>query len=122
MPISKLEYTSNIEISEEQITSFFKTLHTEMVKLIVTDLKTCKAYSTQLDKYCIADNADKVGFILLTIQILPGRDQKAKVNLKNRSGTLLLNLLKNSESIGQHQVRVIVTEAIQELYFMETYP
>lgn len=121
MPLSKLEYTRNIEISPTLLSSFFKELHATMVNVIDTDLASCKSSASILEHYCIADGKEEDGFIILYIQILPGRSDQKKEELKKVVAQQLMDLLKAVGCARGVQVRVLISEVDQLLYYMGDY-
>ncbi len=121
MPLCKLEYTGNIQLPAPELTSFFKTLHLSMVDIIQTELASCKSCAVPLPQYCIGDGSNNGGFVLLYIQILPGRDDAQKRQLQESSSDQLKALLKQ---IGYHepvQLRVILSEGDKKNYYMDSY-
>jgi len=121
MPLTKLEYTDNIQLPSGKMTDFFQKLHASMIDIIGTDLQTCKSSACILDQYCIADGIKKNGFIVLYIQILPGRNTSQKDELKEKAGQLLLDLLKSACCKIDVQARVLINEVNQQYYFMGDY-
>jgi len=121
MPVSKLEYTSNIKLTADELSAFFKALHLSMVDVIGTDLASCKSSALMFEHYCIADNSTSGGFAILYIQILPGRTDEQKNKLKQMAGEQLINLLQTSKCDADVQVRVLVSTVDRALYVMEEY-
>ena len=59
MPISQLEYTDNIIISDSMIQVFFKKLHIILKDTIDCNINSCKARAYKLSDYTIGLDNDK---------------------------------------------------------------
>ncbi|ASG67303.1 hypothetical protein fh0823_26020 [Francisella halioticida] len=115
MPTIKVHYTDNIQISDK-LDKFSSNLHTTLVKIIKTDIHTCRTLIYPCKNYVSGDNSSNFdGFIQLEIDILPGRVPE----LRKKLGNTLLNDLKSLCSSCNISVdyRVIVREIDTEFYF-----
>ena len=116
MPILNFEYTANLKI-DQKIPDFLLEAHHILVAEIGTDLRTCRSCIIKREQYIIGDGDAKNAFILLAIQILPGRTEAQK----DRVGKLLVNKIKQDfeAEISNHdvQVRVYVTETDKKHYY-----
>ena len=121
MPLSKLEYTDNIEITKKSLLSFFQELHVAMVKIINTDLSSCKSRASMVSQYCVADGKNNRGFIVLYIQILPGRTKQQQDDLQHIASQLLKKLLQSLGCKVEVQIRILLREANMDLYHMTEY-
>lgn len=116
MPILNFEYTNNLNI-DEKIKPFLLETHEILVREIKTDLQTCRSSISKIADYIIGDGNPNNAYIILRIQMLPGRTDE----VKNRTGQLLLEKIYHdfADKIKQHdtQVRVYLTETdIQQYY------
>jgi 5-carboxymethyl-2-hydroxymuconate isomerase len=88
-----------------------------LVKEIKTDLRTCRSNITKIVDYVVGDNNPKNAYIILRIQILPGRTAE----VKHRVGKILLEKIHAnfSDEIKNHdtQVRVSLTETDKQYYY-----
>jgi 5-carboxymethyl-2-hydroxymuconate isomerase len=119
MPLAKLEYTANLDFSAAVLTEFFVGFHQMMVEVIYTDLKTCKSSAVKFDHFCVADDQAEKAYVVLHIQILPGRTEEQIQALQARSAELLQKLLvKAGIDADSVSLRVLVCEADRSRYFM----
>ncbi len=119
MPIINFEYTNNLKI-DSKIKLFLLETHDILVQEIKTDLRTCRSSITKIYDYIIGDGDSNNAYIILRIQMLPGRTD----DIKNHVGKILLEKIHNdfSEEIKKHdtQVRVYLTETdIKHYYGLE---
>ena len=116
MPRITFEYTENLEI-QDKIDAFIKEVHEDLVRIIQTDLFTCRTTTHRHKNYLIGDGDIKNAFIQLSIKILPGRTDL----VKNKLGTLLLDKINSrfSEEIQRlkTQVRIYLTEVDIAYYY-----
>lgn len=116
MPRITFEYTDNLAIRDE-IETFIKAAHEDLVRIIQTDLFTCRTVIQRHENYFIGDGDIKNAFIQLSIKMLPGRTDL----VKNKLGTLLLDKINRqfSEKIQElnTQVRVYLTEVDVTHYY-----
>jgi 5-carboxymethyl-2-hydroxymuconate isomerase len=116
MPIIDFDYTDNLKI-DENIKSFLLETHHILVKEIKTDLKTCRSTISKRTNYIINDGDPNNAFIILRIQMLPGRTNE----IKNRLGEVLLEMIHRDFSDEIHkfdtQVRVYLTETDKKHYY-----
>ena len=109
MPTTRIEYTDNLKI-EHKLKPFFEMLHPELVKMIKTDLATCRSLATAYSQYLVGDGSSHNAFLQLTIHILPGRSEA----LRQELGVFLLEKVKahfhEALSSLNTQVRVYVQE------------
>lgn len=116
MPILNFEYTANLKI-DSKIKSFLLETHTILVQEIKTDLRTCRSRISKISDYVIGDGNKNNAYIILSIQMLPGRTD----DIKNKAGKILLEKINHhfSEEIKQHdtQVRVYLTETDKQHYY-----
>lgn len=116
MPILNFEYTDNLKIDSE-IKSFLLQTHDILVREIKTDLRTCRSTISKFSDYVIGDGNSHNAYIILRIQMLPGRTNE----IKNRAGKILLEKIYHdfSEEIKKYdtQVRVYLTETDKQHYY-----
>lgn len=116
MPIINFEYTDNLKIDSD-IKSFLLKIHAILVKEIKTDIKTCRSCISKISDYVIGNGDPNNAYIILRIQILPGRTDE----IKNRAGKILLEKIYGdfSDEIKAHdtQVRVSLTEIDKKHYY-----
>lgn len=116
MPIINFEYTDNLKI-DSNIKSFLVETHTILVREIKTDLRTCRSSIAKISDYVIGDGDSKNAYIILRIQMLPGRTD----DIKNRTGKILLEKIYSdfSDEIKKYdtQVRVSLTETDKKHYY-----
>ncbi len=116
MPILNFEYTDNLKI-DEKTKLFLLEAHHILVQEIKTDLKTCRSSINKCMHYVIGDGKPNHAFIILRIQMLPGRSDE----VKNRTGKILLEKIHHdfSEAIRKYntQVRVYITETDKKYYY-----
>src|SRR3990167_4265872 len=109
MPILNFEYTDNLKIDTE-VKLFLLEVHHILVQEIKTDLRTCRSSISKISDYVIGDGNSNNAYIILRIQMLPGRTD----DIKNRTGEILLEKIYSnfSDEIKKHdtQVRVSLTE------------
>ncbi len=121
MPLTKLEYTRNIALQGADLTQFFTRLHQAMVEVIQTELASCKSWSHCTEQYTIADNVADSGFMILSIQILPGRTSEQKQMLQTIASEYLHELLRGLSTTNNIAVRVLLTDADLDGYHMSHY-
>lgn len=80
MPVIHLEYSDNLS-THIDAQSFLKNAHADISSLINTDIHNCKSRITAHKNYVVGNGAQGNAFVLLTVEILPGRTQEAKENL-----------------------------------------
>ena len=80
MPRITFEYTDNLAIRDE-IDAFIKNVHEDLVRIIQTDLSTCRTVIQRHEDYLIGDGDVKNAFIQLSIKMLPGRSNLIKNKL-----------------------------------------
>ena len=84
---------------------------------IKTDLRTCKSSITNISDYVVGDGNFKNAYIILHIQMLPGRS----VDIKHKTGKILLEKIHHdfSDEIKKYdtQVRVYLTETDKQHYY-----
>jgi 5-carboxymethyl-2-hydroxymuconate isomerase len=116
MPVIHFEYTSNLTI-EGQVNDFLKEVHAALVKIIKTDLLTCRSTINCHEKYLIGDGASDNAFIHLSIRMLPGRSKEVKDELGNQLLTIQRETF--SDEIARHntQTRVYLTEVDRDYYY-----
>lgn len=116
MPIINFEYTDNLNI-DEKIKPFLLETHDILVKEIKTDLQTCRSHFLKVKNYVIGDNHPNNAYIILRIQMLPGRSDE----IKNRTGEILLKIIyhafENEIKKNHTQVRVYLTEIDKKNYY-----
>lgn len=116
MPIINFEYTDNLKI-DSQIKSFLLEVHDILVQEIKTDLRTCRSSISKISDYVISDGDFSNAYIILRIQMLPGRTD----DIKNRAGKILLEKIHRvfSDEIKKYdtQVRVYLTETDKKHYY-----
>ena len=116
MPILQFEYSDNLNI-DIKIEKFLLEVHGILVQEIKTDLRTCRSSIVKNSHYLIGDGNEKNAYIMLKIQMLPGRTDA----IKNRLGELLLKKIKRdfSKEIEGHdlQLRVYLTETEKNHYY-----
>lgn len=116
MPILNFEYTDNLKI-DFAIKSFLLETHAILVQEIKTDLPTCRSHISKITNYVIGDGNPNNAYIILRIQMLPGRTD----DIKNRTGKILLEKIYHdfSNDIQKHetQVRVYLTEIDKKHYY-----
>lgn len=116
MPILNFEYTDNLKI-DLKIKSFLLVVHDILVKEIKTDLRTCRSSISKISDYMIGDGDPNNAYIILRIQMLPGRTDE----IKNRTGKILLDKIHSdfSDEIKKYdtQVRVYLTETDKKHYY-----
>lgn len=116
MPIIHFEYTDNLKI-DSKIKSFVSDTHKILVQEIKTDLHTCRSSITKISDYVIGDGSSNNAYIILRIQMLPGRTD----DIKNHTGKILLEKIHHdfSDEIKKHdtQVRVYLTEIEKKYYY-----
>ena len=116
MPIINFEYTDNLKI-DSQINSFLLKTHNILVQEIKTDLHTCRSNIAKISNYIIGDGDSNNAYIILRIQMLPGRTD----DIKNHTGKILLEKIYNdfSDEIQKYdtQVRVYLTETDKKHYY-----
>lgn len=122
MPLTKIEHSSNIKITASQIQGFFEQLHQTLVDVIGTDIGSCRSWVVPTGEFCIAQGANDQGFMIMTMQILPGRSAEVKQQLQEAASDLMHQLLKSIDqkpaNIG---VRVILQEADLANYHMSDF-
>lgn len=116
MPILNFEYTDNLKI-DSKIKSFLLEIHHILVREIKTDLRTCRSSISKISNYLIGDSNPHNAYIILRIQMLPGRTDE----VKNCTGKILLEKIHHdfSDEIKKHdtQVRVYLTETDKQHYY-----
>ena len=116
MPILNFEFTDNLKI-DEKIKLFLLETHNILVQEIKTDLRTCRSSIAKISDYVIGDGNPNNAYIILRIQMLPGRTD----DIKNRLGKILLEKIHNdfSSEIKKYdtQVRVSLTETDKKHYY-----
>ena len=116
MPILNLEFTDNLKI-DNKIRSFLLETHHILVQEIKTDLRTCKSSISKMVDYVIGDGNPDNAYIMLNIQMLPGRSDE----IKNHTGKILLEKIHRdfSDEIKKHdtQVRVYLSEKNKKYYY-----
>ena len=116
MPILNFEFTDNLKIDAE-IKLFLLETHNILVQEIKTDLRTCRSSIAKISDYVIGDGNLNNAYIILRIQMLPGRTD----DIKNRLGKILLEKIHNdfSSEIKKYdtQVRVSLTETDKKHYY-----
>ncbi len=116
MPVINFEYTDNLKI-DSRIKPFLLKTHDILVQEIKTDLRTCRSSIAKISDYVIGDGDSNNAYIILRIQMLPGRTD----DIKNRTGKILLEKIYNgfSDEIKKHdtQVRVSLTEIDKKHYY-----
>ena len=116
MPILNFEYTDNLKI-DSKIKSFLLETHDILVQEIKTDLRTCRSCISKISDYIIGDDNPNNSYIILRIQMLPGRTDE----IKNRTGNILLEKIHHdfSDEIKKYdtQVRVYLTETDKKHYY-----
>ena len=116
MPILNFEFTDNLKIDAE-IKLFLLETHSILVQEIKTDLRTCRSSIAKISDYVIGDGNPNNAYIILRIQMLPGRTD----DIKNRLGKILLEKIHNdfSSEIKKYdtQVRVSLTETDKKHYY-----
>ena len=80
MPIIHFEYTNNLSI-DNLVNNFLKDTHVALVKIIHTDLLTCRSTITCHQHYLIGDGDPTNAFIQVSISMLPGRSKDTKDKL-----------------------------------------
>ncbi|OGT36163.1 MAG: hypothetical protein A3F11_09750 [Gammaproteobacteria bacterium RIFCSPHIGHO2_12_FULL_37_14] len=85
MPILNFEFTDNLKI-DSSIKSFLLETHNILVQEIKTDLRTFRSSIAKISDYVIGDGNPNNAYIILRIQMLPGRTD----DIKNRTGKILL--------------------------------
>lgn len=116
MPILNFEYTENLKI-DLKIKSFLLETHHILVQEIKTDLRTCRSNIKKTSDYVIGDGNSKNAYIILHIQMLPGRSD----DIKNKTGKILLDKI-NLDFLDEikkfdTQVRVYLTETDKQHYY-----
>lgn len=116
MPIINFEYTDNLKI-DSRIKSFLLETHDILAQEIKTDLRTCRSCISKISDYVIGDGDSGNAYIILRIQMLPGRTD----DIKNHTGKILLEKIHVdfSDEIKAHdtQVRVYLTEIDKRYYY-----
>ena len=116
MPILNFEYTANLKI-DDKIKSFLSETHAILVQEIKTDLRTCRSCISKISDYVIGDGNSHNAYIILCIQMLPGRTNE----IKNRTGKILLEKINKDffDEIKKHdtQIRVYLTEIDKQHYY-----
>ena len=116
MPIINFEYTANLNI-DTNIKPFLLETHHILVNEIKTDLKTCRSTINKCTNYVINDGNSNDAFILLRIQMLPGRTDE----IKNKLGKILFEKINTffADEIKKYdtQVRVYLTETDIKHYY-----
>ena len=116
MPILTFEYTSNLSI-DEKIRQFLLETHDMLVQEIKTDLRTCRSSIIKISDYVIGDGSSSNAYIVLRIQMLPGRTDE----IKNRAGKILLEKIHHDFADESKkydtQVRVYFTETDKKHYY-----
>lgn len=116
MPILNFEYTDNLKI-DSKIKSFVLEVHDILVQEIKTDLRTCRSAIAKISDYIIGDGNHNNAYIILRIQMLPGRTDE----IKNKIGKILIEKIHHnfSDEIKNHdtQVRVYLTETDKQHYY-----
>lgn len=116
MPILNFEYSSNLNL-DQKIKTFLLETHLILVDVIKTDLLTCRSSIDKRENYVIGDDNKKSAFIVLRIQMLPGRSDEQKDHL----GNLLVKKIKDDfhEIIRKYdtQVRVYLTDTDMRYYY-----
>lgn len=116
MPIINFEYTDNLKI-QPKIKEFLLKTHHTLVREINTDLTTCRSSIYQVSDYVIGDGNINNAYIIMRIQMLPGRTDQ----VKNHLGELLLEEI--NAAFGDEikrcntQVRVYLTETDKPHYY-----
>lgn len=116
MPILNFEYTDNLKI-DTKIKSFLLETHAILVQEIKTDLRTCRSNIKKISDFIIGDGDAKNAYIILHVQMLPGRSD----DIKHKTGKILLEKIHHafSDEIKKHdtQVRVYLTETDKKYYY-----
>src|SRR3990167_6857249 len=116
MRILNFEFTDNLKI-DSLIKSFLLETHDILVQEIKTDLHTCRSSIAKISDYVIGDGDSSNAYIILRIQMLPGRTDE----IKNRTGKILLEKIHRnfSDEIKKYdtQVRVYLTETDKQHYY-----
>ena len=88
MPQLILEYSSNI-LEKDSFEALFKKCHELLVKVLPTELATCKSRAIECDTYYIGDGSPKNAFVYVIIEVMPGRSQETlKPTVAGRLRTL----------------------------------
>lgn len=116
MPIVNLEYTDNLKI-DGIVKPFLLEIHRVLVQEIKTNLRTCRSSISKCTDYVIADGDPRNAYIILRIQMLPGRTDA----VKNQLGKIVLEKIHHafSSEINKFdtQVRVALTETDKQHYY-----
>ena len=116
MPVVNFEYTNNLKIGNK-INHFMNEVHETLVRIIKTDLYTCRSTITSHDKYFIGDGDNANAFIQLSVRMLPGRDKATKDKLGNELLTIMKKtFLGESEKLNT-QTRIYLTEVERDYYY-----
>jgi 5-carboxymethyl-2-hydroxymuconate isomerase len=88
-----------------------------LVQEIKTDLTSCSSIFTKIENYVIGNDQPQNAFIVLRIQMLPGRMHETK----DRLGKILLKKIYHDFSSAieacDTQVRVYLTETDKQHYY-----
>lgn len=119
MPLITLEYSSNlIDFDTETATNFLLDTHITIAKIINTKVESCKSRIICHNHTVVGAGGDDKGFVILTIEILPGRDDATRQAL----GETLLASLNACVAGVQHFQDVQLSVHVKELsdhYFRE---
>jgi len=115
MPTIKIFHTDNINISAK-LDDFTKATHTKLVKIIATDIHTCRTLVYPCTSHKVGLDSKYDAYIELDIAILPGRSPELR---KKLGETLLKDLreLCNDNNGVSIDFRVAVSETDIEFYF-----
>lgn len=73
MPLLTLEYTSNLN-AHFNPRDFLLNSHVKIAKQIDTKLENCKSRVIMHDNFVMGSGGDEKAFVILTVEILQGRD------------------------------------------------
>jgi 5-carboxymethyl-2-hydroxymuconate isomerase len=91
MPHLKLEYSSNISISEKNLNLLFLRLHEILVKEADAELFRCQSRAVCYENYCVGDGEKSRAFVYLQVILLEGRTS----HQLNKVGNELLKTMQD---------------------------
>lgn len=115
MPQITLEQTSNLN-TRWQPTLFLKTVHEIIAQHIDANISQCKSRIVTRDDFFVGDGSQTQAFVNLTVNILSGRAERAKIDLATHLLQQLNQQLKALIPGEKIAVSCYVGDLVRECY------
>ena len=118
MPLITLEYTDNL-VHDWEPRPFLLNAHKLIAEIIDTDIQSCKSRIICHKKHCVGVGNYNDAYLILTVEIKPGREDAVRQKLGKDLMDALKAVLKDIDASTKLQISCHIKE-VSEDYFKYT--